>query len=144
MDKRSAILYFSIRIEDYDIEEDAANGDSNAANLISDVHELLRLETQAMNTISRHIGMPVWNEGHDSSGELICKIGIDSVNQLRRIEEYIARNITGGDDHIELVTYVIACDFRFYPGGVNYGFYGAAPNAIGEICEYIEAYTDAA
>ncbi len=142
MDKRRAILYFSIRIEDYNIEEDAANGDSYAANLISDVYELLRIENQAVNKIAQDIGMPVWNEGHDEFGALVCKIGIESIEDLRSIKDYIDRSFIGGDDNIEAAPYTFAGDFRFYPSGVNDEFYGAAPGAIDEISEYIEAYTD--
>ena len=70
----------------------------------------------------------VENEGHDSFGNLICKFGIDSVEEVEKVFNWIGKNHIGGLDMVDTgpdAAYTNACDFRVYPyspfdSGLNY------------------------
>jgi hypothetical protein len=70
----------------------------------------------------------VENEGHDAFGNLICKFGVDSVEEVIKIFNWIGKNHIGGLDTVDSGpdgVYTNACDFRLYPyapfdSGLNY------------------------
>ena len=140
MDFRSAIVYFELVCEDYNIEEDANNGDPAAQNLLNNDRALLNQENLAVNSLKKLFKKNISNEGHGSGGQLVCKFGVNSVKELIDADRVLSRNHTGGDDEIDTgVAYFSARGFRFYPDGVNNGFYGEDSGALGTWEEWIES-----
>jgi len=118
---RDAIVYFGIATEDYNIEEDADNGDEFAQSLMNDGGRgLNKLEGDALRNLSRMFKTRIMNEGHDGSGELVCKLPVDSWEDIKKIDAVLSRHHIGGDDEIDTgVQYVVARDFRLYPDGIS-------------------------
>ena len=140
MEFRSAIVYFELVCEDYNIEEDANNGDLAAQNLLNNDRALLNQENLAINSLKKLFKKNISGEGHGSGGELVCKFGVNSVKELIDADRVLSRNHTGGDDEIDTgVAYFSARGFRFYPDGVNNGFYGEESRALGTWEEWIES-----
>lgn len=141
---RNSIVYFSIVIEDYNIEDDAANGDERAAALLSGSGwELVFMESRAVQWIARTLGVRITDEGHDSTGDLVCKFAVDTVEQLEALDIFLSRYHTGSNDTIDTgEQYVSARDFRFYPNGVNDVWFGAEYGAEADISDYIDAVRD--
>jgi hypothetical protein len=146
LNPRAAIIYFGLAVEDYNIEEDADNGDEFALKLMNDGgRSLNKLEGDALKEVARMFGQRVSNEGHDSSGELVCKFGVNSWGDVKKALDVINRNYTGGDDEIDTnVRYVVARGFRLYPNGVNDVFYGEEPGAEGDLEEWLADHKDTA
>lgn len=141
---RNAIVYFSIVTEDYNIEDDAVRGDERAAALLTgNGWELVCMESRAVRWIAHTLGVRVNDEGHDSTGDLVCKFAVDTVEQLEQLDAFLSRYHTGGNDQIDTdEQYVAARDFRLYPNGVNDVFFGAEYGAEADISDFIEAMRD--
>lgn len=138
---RMAIVYFDLAMEDYNIEEDADNGDEFAQSLLDDPRKALKLESDALKSLSRMFGARIMDEGHDSGGGLVCKFSVDSWADVKKANDVINRHHEGGDDQIGLdVPYMVARDFRLYPDGVNDVFYGSAPGAEGDLDEWLSEH----
>lgn len=111
-DPRKAVMYFEIQI-DNDLAE-MINYEE-----ISD-SELSSMESKALKSVSRLLKVRVGNEGHDRYGSLICKIAVNSLEEVAKIVEIVQRNTIGGEDQIETgVDYFSAQGFTLYPTGVN-------------------------
>lgn len=140
---RMAIVYFDLAMEDYNVEEDAGNGDEFAQSLLDDVRNALKLESDALKSLSRMFGARIMNEGHDSGGGLVCKFAVDSWDDVKKALSVINRNHEGGDDQIGTgVPYMVARDFRLYPDGVNNVFYGEGSGAEGDWNEWLSEHKD--
>ena len=138
---RMAIVYFDLAMEDYNIEEDADNGDEFAQSLMADHRKGLELESKAVKNLSRMFGARIMDEGHDSGGGLVCKFGVDSWADVKKALDVINRNHEGGDDQIGTdVPYMVARDFRLYPDGVNDVFYGEGSGAEGDWDEWLSEH----
>ncbi len=109
-DPRKAIMYFSIDFEDYNAEEDGVE--------FSD-RELHKKTLEAQKKVGRILKVRISNEGHDSSGNLICKFGVDSLKEAAKIFKIIQRGGEGGTVIETGVEYFIANFFTLYPQGVN-------------------------
>jgi hypothetical protein len=141
---QNAIVYFSLVIEDYNIEDDAAHGDERAAALLDgNGWELVCMESRGLAWIARQLSVRITDEGHDVGGDLVCKFAVDTVEQLEQLDAFLSRYHTGGNDTIETgEQYISALDFRFYPNGVNDVFFGADYGAEADISDFIEAMRD--
>ena len=131
---REAVVYFVLNFEDYNYEED--HGESPDADYI------MAREKESMQSLRDGFGLPVYGEGHEGDS-LICKVFPNTSEDLIRINETLTRrHIGGADDEIDAgADYVSARDFRFYPNGVNAGFYGEEPGAIGPWSEWISQHS---
>ena len=110
-DPRKAIMYFYISFEDYYAEEDGVE--------LSD-REVSSMESKALKNVSRLLKVRVGNEGHDRFGNLVCKIAVNSLEEVAKIVEIVQRNTIGGEDQIDTdVEYFSAQGFTLYPTGVN-------------------------
>ena len=110
-DPRKAIMYFYLFFEDWNAEEDGVE--------LSD-RELSSMESKALKNVSRLLKVKVGNEGHDSNGNLVCKIAVNSLEEVAEIIEIVQRNTIGGEDQIDTdVEYFTAQGFTLYPTGVN-------------------------
>lgn len=122
LDPRKAIMYFDISCEDYNIEEDARDGDPLAMEIMADKsgRVLHKLEGDAYKAVEKLFRVRLSNEGHDSAGNLVCKFSIDSVEDVENALKVINRNHIGGNDQIDTgVQYFTAQGFTLYPQGVN-------------------------
>ena len=138
---RMAIVYFDLAMEDYNIEEDADEGDAFAQSLLDDPRKANALESKALKSLSRMFGTRIMNEGHDSGGGLVCKFAVNSWADVKKANDVISRYYEGGDDQIGTdVPYMVARDFRLYPDGVNDVFYGAAPDAEDDWDEWLSEH----
>jgi hypothetical protein len=138
---RMAVVYFGIAIEDYNIEEAAREGDARAQALLQDTSgmALLKLEDRALKSLSRMFNTRITNEGHDRYGDLVCKIPVNSWEDVKSVNAVINKHHIGGDDEIDTdVEYVVARGFRLYPDGVNDDFYGEESGAVGTFDEWLE------
>jgi len=138
---RMAIVYFDLIIEAYNIEEDAENGDEFAQSLMDDGGRgMNKLEGDALKNLSRMFGQRISNEGHGPDGALVCKFPVNSWAEVKKANDVINKNHTGGDDNIDTgVQYVEARDFRLHPEGVgqNQAFYGEHSRAEGDWDEWL-------
>ena len=138
---RMSIVYFDLVMEDYNIEEDAGNGDAFAQSLLDDPSKANALESKALKSLSRMFGTRIMNEGHGSGDELVCKFGVRSWADVKKANDVINRHYEGGDDQIGTdVPYMVARDFRLYPDGVNDVFYGAEPGAEDDWDEWLSEH----
>jgi hypothetical protein len=139
MNYRNAIVYFAIRLEISDIEEDANNGDEDAQRLLAcDGLEFGDMELRAASTIGRLLGKSIWNEGHDAFDDLICKFSADTLEDIENLESLLSKYHTGGTDNIDTgVPYVTAFEFMFYPQGVGGKYYGDVDGASGDLSDWI-------
>jgi len=122
LDPRKAVMYFQISCEDYNIEDDARDGDPLATEIMEDKsgRALLNLEWDAYKAVEKLFRVRLTNEGHDSAGNLVCRFSIDSVEDVENALKVINRNHIGGDDQIDTgVQYFTAQGFTLYPQGVN-------------------------
>ncbi len=138
---RKAIIYFDLAMEDYNIEEDADEGDAFAQSLLAHRSLAFDLESKALKSLSRMFGTRIKDEGRGSGGGLICKFFVDSWYDVKKANDVINRQYEGGDDQIGTdVTYMVARDFRLYPDGVNDVFYGSAPGAEDDLDEWLSGH----
>ena len=138
---RMAIIYFDLAMEDYNIEEDADEGDAFAQSLLDDPRKALGLESKALKSLSRMFGTRIKNEGHGSRDGLVCKFSVDSWADVKKANDVINSHHEGGDDEIGTdVPYMVARDFRLYPDGVNDVFYGSAPGAEDDLDEWLSEH----
>ncbi len=139
MNYRNAIVCFAIRVEAYDIEEDANSGDEDAQRLMNDDgFELSNMELRAASIIGRLLGKSVWNEGHDAFGDLICKFSVDTLEDIENLESLLSKYHTGGADNINVgVPYITAFEFMFYPQGIGGRYYGDVDGASGDLSDWI-------
>ena len=130
-DPRKAMMYFDIQFEEYNAEEDGVNLSSR---------DLSSMESNALRNVSRLLKVKVGNEGHDSHGDLICKISVNSLEEVAKIVEIVQRNTIGGEDQIDTdVQYFVAQGFTLYPQGVNGVSYQIGGNGRHEdLEEYLE------
>lgn len=136
---RMSIIYFALVSEDYNIEEDASNGDAAAQELMDNPRKMLALEGKALKDLSRMFGTRIMNEGHGRDGDLVCKFGVRSWADVKKALSVIEKNHSGGDDQIDTsVPYMAAQDFRFYPNGVNDVFFGEGPGAEGDMEDWLK------
>jgi len=135
---RMAVVYFDVESEDYNIEEDADNGDAFAQSLMDDGGRgLNKLEGDALKNLSRMFGQRISNEGHDSGGALVCKFGVDSWAEVKKAWGVISR---AGDDLDTDARYIVARNFRLYPDGVNDVFYGEDFGAEGDWDDWLSEH----
>ena len=110
-DPRKAVMYFEIQLG------------NNLAEMINyeeiSVSELESMESKALKNVSRLLKVRVENEGHDHWGDLICKIAVNSLEEVAKIVEIVQRNTIGGEDQIDLGRHFSAHHFTLYPTGVN-------------------------
>ena len=138
---RDSIVYFDLVLEDYNIEEDADNGDEFAKSLMGDNQEMMKLQGKALASLKRMFGTTIMNEGHGSDGALVCKFSVDSWADVSKANDVINRHHTGGDDNMGLdVPYVEARSFRLYPDGVNNVFYSEESQAKGDWNEWLSEH----
>jgi hypothetical protein len=141
LDPRKAMMYFDISCEDYNIEEDAENGEPLAMKIMEDERGLVlhKLEGDAYKAVEKLFRVRLSNEGHDSSGNLVCKFPIDSVEDVENALKVINRNHIGGDDQIDTgVQYFTAQGFTLYPQGVNGPRYSENSQDDGTLEEWLE------
>ena len=144
----NAVVYFDLVTQDDEIEEDnqkAEDGDATAKSNLKqsalgfpvDYEKVLNLEEQAIKEFSSKFNIRVENEGHDSSA-LVCKFHINSLEELKSFWDKIPTGMVMDFDTFTLNTpYIEFKDFRFYPDGINNGFYGVS-SSEGSIPEYLE------
>jgi hypothetical protein len=153
LDPKSAMVYFDLYFEEDNLEEDQGpNADEDqqqrAAEFLAtgkgDITNAARkAEDDAMKEIGamlKKAGLNVrlGNEGHGSGDELVMKFGIDTVDQVKKLVDFIKRNTGGGEDVIYLnAPYMEARDFVLFPVGVNND--GFSVNGDGDIEEWLEA-----
>ena len=138
---RDSIVYFDLVLEDYNIEEDADNGDEFAKSLMGDNQEMMKLQGKALASLKRMFGTTIMNEGHGSDGALVCKFSVDSWADVSKANDVINRHHTGGDDNMGLdVPYFEARSFRLYPDGVNNVFYSEESQAKGDWNEWLSEH----
>ena len=136
-DPRSAIVYFDLCFEEYNHDEDvsaAEQGNADAAERLAEVlkhdpadfcHALRLQESAAMDEVEARIrkALPqghLSNEGHDLAGNLVMKVGVNTLEEAVSLAKLVASNTGGGDDCIYLNTaYFCVQGFRLYSGGVN-------------------------
>ena len=130
-DPRKAVMYFDIQFEDYNAEEDGVEISSR---------ELSSMESKALKSVSRLLKVRVGNEGHDSFGNLVCNISVNSLEEVAEVVEIVQRNTIGGEDQIDTdVQYFVAQGFTLYPQGVNGVSYQIGGNGVHEdLEEYLE------
>lgn len=131
IDPRGATVYFDLVFEDYNLEEDLADPNKDV-NLpggpwtmedynrgdITDV--VLKLEFEALKEAKSVLGISrIGNEGHDSFGNLSCKFGISSLQELKDLYKKIRQLHGGGDDIIYFDHYFNIGHFQFYPQSVG-------------------------
>lgn len=131
IDSRKALVYFNVTIEEYNLEEDLEEGrtllrgDFTIEDLQQGtpamIRELQRLEKDAAKFVGQIAKARVTEEGHDNYGSLICFFAIQSVADLKRLEQELSRYHVGGEDQIEAAPYTVAENFVLYPQGVNAG-----------------------
>jgi hypothetical protein len=150
---RLSVLYFDLTIESDSIEEDAnqelddqsdeldLERVERARRLLADKsgQQLLQLEREALREVREGLGMEIYTEGHDSQGNLACKIPVQSWFDVEHIQDWIARNMGGGDDIVYLSTYYAQVrQFTLFPRGVNGPRFG--PNGPkGSLSDWLEA-----
>lgn len=142
LNPRTAMVYFSLHTEDYNIEDDASEGDKAAQALLDEPQKLIRLEDKALKELSRKFGQRIDNEGHDGNGDLVCKLVVTEWAEVKAMQDVINANLAGygTDDTMALdAPYMVARDFRFYPDGVNDNFYGEERGAAGSWEEWLKA-----
>ena len=132
-DPRKAVVYF-----DLVFQEGIANHDQAE---IRD-RDFPSLESKAVNNIGRMLKVRVSNEGHDSSGALICNFPLNSLEQAEELMETIAKNTEGGHDTIDTdVEYFVAQNFLFYPNGLRGDSYSIDGEGMsdGDLFDYLES-----
>lgn len=138
---RNAIVYFDLVLEDYNIEEDADNGDEFAKSLMADNQEMMKLQGKDLASLKRMFGTTIMDEGHGSDDALVCKFSVDSWADVKKANDVINRHHTGGDDNMGLdVPYFEARSFRLYPDGVNNVFYSEESQAKGDWNEWLSEH----
>lgn len=115
-DPRSAIVYFDLVIEDYNIEEDAGNPESDlhdyAKQLFVDFDGGHELENKLYREVQELLGFSIGNEGHGSDDALICKTYPRTAEDAFRCMKVLP---TAG---VQISTpYGAVEDVRFYPQG---------------------------
>lgn len=143
LDPRRAMLYFDLVLEDYNVEEDARSGNRLAKKMMRDDGlTASKMEMKAVEYLSKLFGVRISNEGHGPYGSvLICKFSVNSVADVRRAYDVLARHHTGGDDEIGTdQPYFSARAFRVYPQGVNGPSFGVGNNVDGTMEEWLEAH----
>lgn len=138
---RSSVIYFDIVQDTESMEEHASDPSSDdhelAKGLLADVHRLLDLETRAIADVEKLLGVRVHAEGHDEN-DLICKVYVDTWDEVRQISEKVQGAHGGGDDIVYLNTpYSEARQFVLYPGGVNGRRFGPSEDD-GTLEEWVE------
>lgn len=143
LDPKLAIVYFGVITEDYNIEERAEEGDELAQSILDDPRKIVNLELQAVNRLQKLFKTRISNEGHDATGELICKFGVSSRDDIKKLGRILNRHHTGGDDDIDTgVEFTVARDFRFYPSGIRGRvFYGESPGAEGDLRDWLDDHS---
>ena len=159
LDPKSAMAYFDLHFEDYNLEEDQGpNADEDGAQRAADFLALGKgkldqagraAEDAAMKEIGdklKKAGLNVrlGNEGHGSDDALVMNFGVDSSNDVKKLVAFVNKNTGGGDDVIYLnAPYMEARGFVLYPNGVNNGGFGFGAAGDGDIDEWLEAQGDA-
>lgn len=123
-DPRSAVVYFDLQCEDYNIEEDAENPESPDHDLAKkiladkDGRILLDLEFNALKQLTKILGTRIGNEGH-ANDYLVCKItSVNTVDDVAKLFDKL--QVMSGDDVIDTgVPYFVAQGFTLFPEGVN-------------------------
>ena len=127
---RESVIYFHLNFEGY-----------NYDGGIPDADYTLARERESMRSLQDAFGLPVYGESHDGDS-LICKVFPNTLEDLIRADEVLTRRHIGGYDEIDAgADYMSARGFRFYPHGVNAGFYGEEPEAIGPWSEWINQHS---
>lgn len=143
LDPKTAIVYFGVITENYNIEEDAENGDEKAQSLLDDPRKAVDLELRAVKSLQKLLKTRISNEGHDSTGELVCKFGVSSRDDIKKLNRILNRHHVGGNDDTDTgVDYTVARDFRFYPLGIRGRvFYGGGPGAEGDLEDWLDEHS---
>jgi len=145
LNPRLAVVYFDLHTEEYNIEEDAREGDAEAKALLNDPRQILRLEHKALAELSRKFGHRISDEGHDRYGDLVCKFGVNDWAEVKAANDVISKHHIGGDDEMDAgAPYMVARGFRLYPNGVNDVFYGEESGAEGTWEEWLQGHAPAA
>lgn len=164
---RTAIVYFDLHFSEDNYEEDKElakdpQNEGNADNIrrfvalgndegmaaheaeIKAMAEILQMiaefqkEKYGDDEVNRGLSR-LSTEGHDEYDNLICKIPVYNIQEVRDIFEFVQRRSGGGEDEIYLDHYMQAGQFRLYPDGVNdksYSLKGHCYN--GDIEEWLE------
>ena len=121
IDPRSAVIYFDLHLEDYNVEEDARDGKRLAKRMMSDGGKTVNeMERKALDKLSKLFKVRIFNEGHGSTDDLICGINVDSWADVNHILKILSKQHVGGDDEIDTgVRYFVARGFTLFPRGVN-------------------------
>ena len=100
-DPRSAIVYFDLTFSEDSFEEDLRSG-------------------EALKEVSALLGVRIFNEGHSGFGDLVCKFGVDTPQDVFRVAKIVRHQFGGGDDTIYLdAPYSDARGFMLYPKGLR-------------------------
>lgn len=155
LDPHAAIIAFSQVLEDYNIEEDAGDPESENYALATELTEdesqgqkMMELEQQSYEyLIDLFKGFDLDQEGHDQDG-LVVKIRVRSWEDVKKVDEIISANHTGGDDEIDGgAPYFVARGFELLPNGAGFGSggprYGSGPGLTGEISDWLEQHKEA-
>ena len=142
LDPRKAMVYFDLVMEEYNVEEDAGNGDELAMQIMNDDGKAAnKLEGDALKKLATMFGAKISNEGHGSGGELVCKLGVDTWQDVSKINKVINSHQTGGDDTIDVgVQYFAAQGFVLFPQGVNGPRYGNTAGSKGDLDEWLDEH----
>lgn len=124
LDPRASIVYFDLMFETANFEEDLNDPEgenyARADRLRGNELAQLVLEAEALGEAAALLGRSVMNEGHDTFGALVCKLGVSTVADVRSLQDLIQRNVGGGNDHIYLnAPYQTIGNFVLWPQGVN-------------------------
>jgi hypothetical protein len=117
-DPRSAIVYFDLVIEDYNIEDDAGNPESElhayAVQVREDMHGGHDLESEIYREVRELLGFSIGNEGHGSDDALICKTYPKTAEEAFHCMKVLPD--AGGQIS---TPYGAVEDVRFYPQGAG-------------------------
>lgn len=140
LDPRSAILYFDLVLEDFNVEEKAEEGDEIAKKMMEDSGVTInKMEFSAIKHLEHLFGVHISNEGHGSDDALVCKFGVNTWKDVDKAYDIIQRNLIGGDDEIEAgEPFFVARGFTLFPQGVNEARFGSMPGSKGDLSDWLE------
>lgn len=138
IDPRLAVVYFDLSVEIYNLEDGAKENDDYALKIMREIQArgIGWMEDDAVERLGRLFGRKIDNEGHDQHDSLVCRMHVDTVDDVREVLNVLNHYHAGGNDSIEAGDYVEASNFRFYPQGVNGPSYGANARS-GDIEEWL-------
>lgn len=146
-DRARAVIHFDVHFEDYNYDEDVENAatDSEARERLADfmrqgndpTDACLNVESMAVREFAKELVeaipslKPAFGEfqitrwSHDEHGNLDCSFGVETVEQVKAVFDFIGREHGGGDDIIFKGFYTELRYFVFFPEGINGPRYGA-------------------